>query len=228
MEYTPNGKAKLVREKAQLEADLANNPLIDFIKAGMMPTIVEDMEALDDRHSYTTAVEKKIDAAAEYIPEGFKKIGRFLWMTHDQPMYKALRHFTQLSDFTAKYTLYMHLTENGKMDKEQALYESSQAFVNYDSPLHPTVQWLDTYGFMPFTKYFLRIQRVLAKHVSDKPARVLAMAAVDKYLMNVSPVTDAALIFHLGNPLSMGPLGRIPVVEELTNHVISEPIRLLF
>ena len=129
-------------------------------------------------------------------------------------MHKA----TQLSDFMARYALYQHTTTRKKdtLSKADALQLAADSFINYDVPLPKGMQYLDHMGLIMFTKYFMRIQRVLVKLAMDKPGRVLAMVA----LSNVMPLGDHVLtgswIHHFGNnPLRSGMFEYPKAVMEL-------------
>lgn len=103
------------------------------------------------------------------------------------------------------------------MTKDQAIQEASDAFINYDIPMHRGMQWLDDHGFVMFTKYFLRIQRVLMKLTREKPGNVLMTLAVGNYLdMASSMATSASALGRIGNnPFSTGALMYPTVLDEL-------------
>ena len=142
-------------------------------------------------------------------------------MTHDTKLYQGLSRFTRMSDFLARYTLYQHLMnqkdKEGKAPNQgDVLHEVSEAFVNYDMPLPKSLQYLDHMGIMPFTKYYLRIQRVLMKLVAKNPARVLATLLLDNFA-NLGPIVlDSSWMHRIGNsPLQWGALQLPGTVDEL-------------
>jgi len=128
-------------------------------------------------------------------------------MAHDTRVYQGLRRLTQVSDFVARYALYQHLT-NRKVDpmsKEDAIFEASDSFVNYDIPMYKGVQYLDDMGVLMFMKYFLRIQRVLFKAFKNNPGRVIGTIALQNF-MDLGPIVlDSGWIHKVGNnPLNWG------------------------
>ena len=71
----------------------------------------------------------------------------------------------------SKYSLAKHLEKQG-MGFQEAITEASQTFINYDVPTSPGMQYMNDMGLFMFTKFFLRIQAVLAK-LMDKKLLVL-------------------------------------------------------
>jgi hypothetical protein len=125
---------------------------------------------------------------------------------------------TQLSDFVARYTYYQHLIsrQDKPMDKVSAIHEASEAFVNYDTPMHRMVQYTDDMGITAFTKYFLRIQRVLQKLAKDHPARVLGTVLLGNFLDLGPIVLEGSAVFKFGNnPIQSGPFMLVGALDEL-------------
>ena len=138
-------------------------------------------------------------------------------MAKDTKVYQALSYGTQVSDFVARYTLYQHLTTRKKnpMDRESAIQLASDAFVNYDIPSHRTVQYLNDMGAVWFTKYYLRIQKVIATLYRDQPGRALAILALGEYFNTVPLLTDSQFIHRLNNPFSIGALKFPSTLDDL-------------
>lgn len=225
--FAGQAPANAQQEIARLKDALARNPVKELIEAGLMPTIVEDVAADDgsDLYSYKSQLGRKVEGLTKRVPKGLVTAGKWALMTHDTPIYKGLSQITRLSDFVARYTLYQHLTEtkvkqadrNGnRMTAEEALNEASEAFVNYDSPLPRSLQYLDTMGIIPFTKYYMRIQRVLFKLAKDNPARVLATLLLNNFVDLGPIVLESSWIHRLGNnPFQWGAFQLPGTVDEL-------------
>lgn len=213
--YTQKDEARIKREIVQVENALTRNPVRTLIEGGLMPTIVEDLNDTDDIYSYKALFDRKVEGWSKKVNPRLLQGARNVLMTKDTALYKGLRHATQLSDFVARYTLVEHLTKNEGMDLEQALFEASESFVNYDTPMHPTLQYTDDMGFTMFTKYFLRIQRVLMRHAKDHPLRVLTLALLDNYV-DIAAVTDSTMFTRIGNnPLEWGAFQLPGVVDDV-------------
>lgn len=197
------------REILKLEDAIARNPVKELIDAGLMPTIVEDMETATDPYSYKSALLTKMEKYTDKINPKILAAAKTVVVAQDTQLYKTFSEITQLSDFVARYTLYQHLVSRKRnpLDAEAATQEASEAFINYDLPMHRTMQYLDDMGLTMFTKYFLGIQRVLAKNLKEHPLRMLTTLLLDKYLHTTSLVTESAAIFHIGHdPFRAGAL----------------------
>lgn len=194
----------------ELKDAIARNPVKPLIDAGLMPTIVEDVAADVDPFSYKSQFLRKTEKYTSKLNPGVRKAAKEGFMAHDTKIYQTLHHFTQLGDFMAQYALYQHLTTRKKdvMAHEEAIHEASESFVFYDIPQHRKMQYLEDMGLLLFTKYFMRIQRVLVGRIRENPGRVLTSILTHHYIGGLPGVMDASAIAHFGNwPLSAGALG---------------------
>ena len=215
--YTQGQGNEIKREIVRLEDALARNPVRELIEAGLMPTIVEDLDQ-EDIYSYKSRAQKQIEGITAKINPHVKNAAKFVYMTHDTPLYKALHTTTQLSDFVARYTLYQHLTtrKDNPMGKAEALDTVEEAFVNYDRPSHRMLAAANDRGLVMFTKYCLRIQKVIAKLFHDKPGRGIAIVALSKYFNDSQVLPNASFLHHMGNnPFSSGAFQYPDALDEL-------------
>jgi hypothetical protein len=130
-------------------------------------------------------------------------------MSRDGKIYQTLADITQMSDFVARYTLYQHMTSKltKPLSHEDAIQEASDAFINYDIPMHKAMTYMDDMGFTMFTKYFLRVQRVIFKVSKDHPASTLATLLMTNYLWDVSNILEGSVLNRFGNnPFNAGAL----------------------
>lgn len=204
-------------EMVRLEDSIARNPVKELIDSGLMPTIVEDISMEDNPYSYKSLLTDMIDQKTAKLNKHVLQAGKFVYMTHDTVAYKFLSKTTQYSDFVARYAMYKHLTTRSQnpLSKDAAVFEASEAFVNYDVPLPKSLQYLDDMGLIPFIKYFLSIQRVLARNFKDNPLRVLSVISMNSFLGNLPMPTDSSFLFRIGNNLlSIGAIGYPSAVME--------------
>jgi hypothetical protein len=216
--FTQGNDAEIQREITRLEDAIARNPVKELIDAGLMPTIVEDVAVDDDLYSYKAAFTRKVDELAQGVNPGVLSVAKQIYMTHDTGMYQFLSRTTQLSDFVARYTLFQHLTtrKRNPLSREEAIQRASDSFVNYDIPMQRQLQYLDDMGLMMFTKYFLRIQRVLFRLVKEHPLQVLMMVGLHNYLGGLPIVTDSMAVTRIGNnPLDIGALNYPFTLDDL-------------
>jgi hypothetical protein len=216
--YTQGNEEDFRREMVRLKDAIARNPVRELIEAGLMPTIVEDVGAEEDPYSYKSLLARKTERFAEKINPAIRNVARTVYMAHDTPMYQTLNQITQLSDFVARYTLYQHLIsrKDNPLSRADAIAEASDAFVNYDIPTHRSMQYADDMGVIMFTKYFLRIQRVLLKLARENPARVFGTVALNNF-MDLGPIVlDSHFMGHIGNnPLNVGAFKLPMVLDDL-------------
>jgi hypothetical protein len=216
--YTQGMTQSIQDEIVRLKDAIDRNPVKELIDAGLMPTIVEDVAAEEDIYSYKSALARKTEKFTNRLNPSVVAAGRFVYMTRDTKLYQGLSRITQLSDFVARYTLYQHLLNrsNDPLSKADAVQEASDAFVNYDIPMHRGMQYTDDMGITMFTKYFLRIQRVLLKLARENPARVLGTLALNSYMDLGSIVLDSSAVSKIGNnPFGIGALGFPGALDEL-------------
>lgn len=216
--YVPQGTQAVENEIVLLKDRIARNPVKPLIDAGLMPTIVEDVEINDSQYSYSSRLSKAVDSRTKWVPQLAKDAAKQVFATHDTSIYKFLSQTTQMSDFVARYTMYEYLTTR-KLDTKSeadALATAKASFVNYDTPTHRWLQYTNDMGITPFTKYYIRIQATIFRLVKERPARVLALALANHYIAGLQSILDSSWINHLGgNPLSVGPFNLPSVLDEL-------------
>lgn len=216
--YTQGKDSEIRREMAKLKDRMARNPVTPLIESGLMPTIVEDVSENDDPFSYKSALTKKTDAFTSKLNPVVREVGKQIYMTPKTKIHQGLSYVTQMSDFMARYTMYQHETNKAKdpMSHQDAVRTASESFVNYDLPMHRTVQYLDDMGIVPFIKYFINIQRVLVKLTRDNPARVFMLASLNGILDLGPIVLDGSALARVGNnPFDWGALKYFNTLDNL-------------
>lgn len=204
--YFRGTPAELVDEIQELTDAINRNPVKPLVDAGLTQSIIEDLDVEESGSMFQAEFEKKIQRAIDSLPKPLVTVGKTVAMTHDTPLYKFMYQATAQSDFVARYVLFQHLTKHSKkkVSPEQAIQEVDNAFVNYDIPTNKKLQKLNDMGFVPFTKYYLRIQKVLFNLYQKNPARMLGIALFGHYVDNVSVITDSNLLNKLDNLTSTG------------------------
>lgn len=188
-------------QRRKLEADLnfhkdslARNPAKDILDAGVYQSIVEDVSLEEEPFSYASRLERAAKPITSKVPQVIKDVGNTVFMTHDTQLYKALRNTTQISDFVARYTLHKVNTTKRGMSFGDSVNDIMDSFVDYESPSHDGIQYLNEVGFLMFTKFFFRIQKMLVKRGIENPASVLSVLLLQQGLgYNLSDVFDVAM-----------------------------------
>lgn len=216
--HTLGKENQIRRDILRLEDSIARNPITKLVDAGLMPTIVEDIASEEDIYSYKSALVRKTESVTSQLPDSIRNLAKTVYMTHDTPLYQGLSRVTQLSDFVARYTLYQHLVNRkiNPLTEKDALSRAVDSFIMYDVPMHPMLQYADDTGLFMFTKYFLRIQRVLRTMWMDNPARTLSALLLDN-TMGLGPIVlDSAAALRIGNnPLESGAFKFFGSLDEL-------------
>lgn len=227
--YTQGKDVQIARDIARLEDALARNPVKELMDAGLMPTIVDGINPDDDIYSYKSGLAKAIDSKLKKVSPLVINAAKTIYMAHDTKLYQGVHRITQLSDFVARYTMYQHLTnqKTKPLTKEEAIQEASDAFINYDIPMHRKMQYLDDMGIMMFTKYLLRIQKVLVKNLRDNPGRVIGSILLANYLgLGETVHQEASMWGRIGNnPFGVGAGNYFSSLDDLAT--ISGPMALI-
>lgn len=166
---------KLLARREQLRDALSRNPLAELVDAGVYQTIVEDVDLEEDNYSYLSQIEELAKPVLDRIPEPIKDLGNTAFLTHDTKLYKTLRNGTQMSDFVARYVLHKWNLEHKKMSPKDSIDYIVESYINYDVPTHPIIQYGNDLGLVMFTKYFLRIQKVMMRQFKENPFNVLML-----------------------------------------------------
>ena len=215
---TATKRAVLEDRIAQLEDDIAANPVRELVEAGAMSTIVEDIDDQVDPFSYKSKLTQALDARTQWVPDIVKTAAGVVTMSRDTSLYKVLNHSTQVSDFVARYAMYKQLTgrKRDPMSKRDALNEIMETFVMYDVPTNKYVEYLNRKAFLLFTKYYFRIQAVIVKRMRRDPGRMAALAIANHYF-DFWNILESSF-------LSQDPLSRFANPAEL---VMTSPSELL-
>lgn len=224
--YTQGNKADIDRRILRLEDALDRNPVKELVEAGLMPTIVEDIDPEDDLYSYKSHLVRKVEGYTDKMNPTLVKAARTAYLAHDTKIYQAMSQMTRLSDFMARYTMYQHLiSKKEPLSKQEATQKVSEAFINYDIALHRNIQYTDDMGITMFTKYFIGIQKVLVDTLRENPARVLTGVLLSKFLGLGPTVLDGSMWNHIGNnPFRSGPFELLDALDELP--MINAPLAL--
>jgi hypothetical protein len=85
--------------------------------------------------------------------------------------------------------------------KAEAINEALAAFIYYDIPQPKYLQALNDSGLVMFTKFFLRIQPIVARMYSQNPASAVAVLLLQKNLLG-SPFNENIMNYGMGDGLT--------------------------
>ena len=184
------------RELKTLQRELDNNPMHEFMQAGLMSTIVEDLTNQDNK--YKTPIQKSTDEYLNKIPKPIRSTFNTLTINKGTLLHNFLSDAVQFSDLSAKYVLAKHNMDKG-MDISNAIYESQINFINYDMPTNQFLDYMNRMGFMIFTKFFLRFQQVMLKLFTKMPVTALAQHYAIEQLGGQG-IYEPFIFSRFGNP----------------------------
>lgn len=199
---------------AELETRLENNPVKPLMEAGQFPAILEDLDAEDESYGFQPWLDDKIDEWSAKLPGPLKRAGEYALVAENTPIYKVLYKSTQMSDFVARYALYRHRKEQG-VSEEVAQKEIRDTFINYDVPTNRALHFMNSMGFIMFTRYFMRVQRVINTVFKENAPRVILLALFSRFFGGFQSVLDSWFGNRIGNnPLESGAFEAIDAFDE--------------
>ncbi len=193
-----------------LQARLKESPITRLMQLGLFTSISEDVELRE--FDYLTRIGNSVDKRLNTkVSQGISTVARGLYWTEKSKVFQNLHHFTQTMDFVARYGLYQHLINKKKLSENDALAQVFDAFVLYDRPLDPKLDYLNKMGGFLFVKFWLFIQRYLYKQAKREPANVALLLGMQGITgIDVPDVYDSSIL--LGNALP--PIGGFDKIME--------------
>jgi hypothetical protein len=79
--------------------------------------------------------------------------------------------------------------------KEKAAITVRDNYINYNKANSQFVEWANQMGFVMFTKYFTRIQRVLHQYGKTHPSKVLLSMVAQNVLFDLDTMDDQSPLF---------------------------------
>ena len=212
----------MVADFAVKQDDIARNPLAEFISRGMMPMIVNDVSFKKGEVEFDTAFDMIKDKTVGKLPKGVQKSLDVALVAPGTPLYSFLSNATQQSDFVFKYTLYKQELRKGKT-KDEAIDLARTVFIDYDIPNSKAIQFVNDIGLWMFTKFALRIQRVLIHYIKTKPGKLVAEHVVSSGVMGNESILSVNIVnsFNGTHPL------RNPTGGVLTMYEHALPIQMI-
>lgn len=193
--HNPKMADEYQRKISELKDYQARNPVADLIKAGLLPTIAEDL-GQQDNYSLKDKLLNKMDEYTSGIPDSVKRVAKEVTLSRDSNVYFLLNRSIQYGDFVAKYSLYKHLTtrKSNPMDKDSALNRVMDEFVNYDVLPSRTRFYLDAIGLTWFLNYKIRIQKIILRTIRENPLRALFLMFGNSVESGLPNITEANLV----------------------------------
>lgn len=211
---------------------LKKSPLRPLIEAGLYQSIVTDVENESRVNQHLEKIYTKFGDTTK-IPEGLKDVMRNIAVTPSTDIYKAMHMLATSTDITARYALYTHLMKgSNKLTAEQR--EAKQAevirvvrdsYVDYNLPTNRFIQSLDDYGIVPFSKYYMRMNKVYLQLAKDSPGKLLQLHLANSFASSLDTVNSSTMLSKIATnsvitPFSLGGSWRSLVTLQLAGSLI--------
>ena len=218
---------ELTSEIFQLRAALTNNPLRQFIESGGMPAMIDDVETTTTTDSvYPGRIEKAVKTVTGKLNKKSSKLKKgtdHMFLTENTEEFKVLNNAVKMTDFVARYILYKHYTSDTQGTKRkshaEAMRSVSREFVNFSIPTHKMMEFGNNIGLLWYTKYQLRIFRVMFDSMYENPFGAMSTYAFSQAMgfaniFNSIPGVTKNLFQLAGTPLTVG-LDSVPGIATM-------------
>ena len=165
----------LERHITRLEDELARNPSKAMIDAGLLPSIVDDIDTARAESPYTHGLDRFLDTSLSKLPSKLERATRVLFMTEDTEGFRMMNNAVKMTDYVGRYVLYKHLTQKKNMSHRDAVAATLDKFINFDLPTHKSLEYLNSIGLVFFSKYQLRVLKHIKNVVKEAPFSALAV-----------------------------------------------------
>lgn len=198
-------------EILQLEDSITRNPTTETIEAGLIPNLVDDVETTIEGHSFQSPFEEKLEKYGNKLHPSIRNVGKILFLTQDTLSYKMLNNAVKMTDFIGRHILYNYYTDKARGDKQMTVDEAIpkviEEFVNFNLPTHKMIEYFNSIGLFWFTKYGLRILKVIKNAAIDKPFEVALAFLMSSHagmdnINNSIPGITQGIFTKLGDPVT--------------------------
>jgi len=193
------------RQIIRLQHQLANNPSTAMIKAGLLPSIVDDINTTETKAPHKHGLDKAIDTNLSKLPASVERFGRAVFMTEDTEGYKMANNAVKMTDYVGRYVLYKHYISKG-MEHKEAVSRVSDEFINFAPPTHRMLEYANNIGLVWYSKYGIRVLKHIKNVVQEHPFSTLAVFLVgsqNNILYSIPGITKNVGAM-LGTPFSSG------------------------
>ena len=95
-----------------------------------------------------------------------------------------------------------------------ALIEIIDTFINYDLPTSPLLQYANDMGVLMFTKFLLRIQRIIYRQLKERPVSVISLELMKHGITDFSTILESNLITSSLRGRLKGPMD---IIDDFTH-----------
>jgi hypothetical protein len=203
----------------EMKNEIATNLVVNLMDAGLMQSIVDDVETGGVQSPFPDTVGKWLQDAETKLsatPLGKKavNVGKVMLLSEDTKGYKALSNAVKMTDFIGRYIMYQHYMQSAPTDEQgykdahaDAVATVIHEFVNFNLPDHRMVDYGNSIGMIWFSKYAFRVLKPFATMIKERPFEALTAFTL-AHTLGMANVAASTLFLGknpldlLGNPLS--------------------------
>lgn len=191
----------------RLEDEKANNPSTAMIAAGLLPTIVDDVDTASVESPFKYGLDKGLDDVLSKLPSKVEKATRVLFMTTDTEGYRMMNNAVKMTDYVGRYVLYQHYTKTKGMTHDNAISTAIDEFINFDIPTHKMIEYSNSIGMLWFSRYQLRVLKHIKNVLTTAPATALTVYLLGGFVGLGSNIIDSipgvtkGTFRNFGNPV---------------------------
>jgi len=205
--YSKNKKALINTEIVKLKNAIFKNPVTKTVEAGLLTSLVDDIETTASGAIYLSPAQKKIKKVTDKLPNIIQGIGKQVFLSEDTTTYKILNNAVKMTDFVGRYVLYTHYEKKG-ISHKKAVKDCLQEFVDFAAPTHKIIDYGNKMGVFWFTRYGLRILNVIKNSAIDRPFDTLVACMISCFsgldnIVNSIPGITKNFFSFANNPLTM-------------------------
>lgn len=175
--------AALIKERERLKAELRHNPVGHLVQEGLFTSIVEDVSSDEDTYR-EWIVGSALDKLKGPFPGRAVQLAKEAYMVPGSNAFNMAIAATQYGDFIGRYVKFKYDTEVKKVAEHEAIANALASFIYYDMPQNRWLQLMNDNGFLMFTKFFLRIQPVIARLFQENPGKATGVLLAQQALMS--------------------------------------------
>lgn len=217
-------KSRALDTIKRLKIAMKNNSAHDLVEAGFLSAIVEDTRTSDTRQH--SILGRNIEKAHKKINNNaVRSTINWLWLTEETSAFKAMMKITQYGDFLSRYSLHHASMEKAKRQfkeknsrnasvnetnamRARSIHNVRDAFINYNINDTKNIKWLNDMGFIMFTKFWMRIQKVVKKAFEGHPTQAMLGIFAQWALVDEDDIMDHSMLTYdetimIKNPIQM-------------------------
>jgi hypothetical protein len=119
--------------------------------------------------------------------------------------FQAAIQATQYGDFVARYIKFKHDTEVKGKPEAEAIHDALAFFIYYDIPQNRYLQFMNDMGPIMFTKFFLRIQSIVARMYTQNPVGAFGVLGLQAAILP-KPFNENIAHYGLGSGITHKPV----------------------